>query len=149
MKANIKDEIQKRVLMLDGAMGTMIQQYHLEEDDFRGARFQDWKRPLKGDNDLLNLTQPQIIREIHEQYLEAGADIIETNTFNGTRISQSDYGMEDAVYEINLKAARTARAAADKHTAFNPQQPRFAAEPTGPPTNKDPMSPHDTARRLR
>ncbi len=141
MKANIKDELQKRVLVLDGAMGTMIQQYHLEEEDFRGKQFQNSTRPLKGDNDLLNLTQPQIIREIHEQYLEAGADIIETNTFNGTRISQSDYGREDIVYEINLNAARTARIAADKFTAQNPQKPRFVAGAMGPTNKTASMSP--------
>ncbi|MBE0649888.1 MAG: methionine synthase [Bacteroidales bacterium] len=141
MKSNIKDELQKRVLVLDGAMGTMIQRYHLEEDDFRGERFKDWTRPLKGDNDLLILTQPQIIRAIHEQYLEAGADILETNTFNGTRISQSDYGMEASVYEINLNAARTARAAADKYTALNPQKPRFVAGAMGPTNKTASMSP--------
>jgi len=141
MNTNIKDELKKRVLVLDGAMGTMIQQYHLEEKDFRGERFKEWKSPLKGDNDLLNLTQPQIIQEIHEQYLEAGADIIETNTFNGTRISQSDYGMEDVVYEINLNAARIARAAADKYTALNPQKPRFVAGSMGPTNKTASMSP--------
>jgi 5-methyltetrahydrofolate--homocysteine methyltransferase len=136
MKQNIRQILKSRILVLDGAMGTMIQRYKLEEEDYRGEQFKDVKQLLKGNNDLLNITQPKIIQEIHEAYLEAGADIIETNTFNGTRISQGDYHLEDYVYEINLKAAQIARKAADKFTAQNPDKPRFVAGAMGP-TNKN------------
>ena len=141
MKPNIKQELSKRILVLDGAMGTMIQRYKLEEEDYRGEKFKNVKQLLKGNNDLLNITQPQIIREIHESYLEAGADIIETNTFNGTRISQSDYNLEDFVYEMNLKAAQIAKEAADKFTAQNPDKPRFVAGAMGPTNKTASMSP--------
>ncbi len=141
MITNIKKELEKRILVLDGAMGTMIQRYKLEEEDYRGERFKNIKQLVKGNNDLLCLTQPQIIREIHEAYLEAGADIIETNTFNGTRISQSDYGLEEYVYEINLNAARIAREAADKFTTMNPDKPRFVAGSMGPTNKTASMSP--------
>jgi len=141
MKPDIKKELEKRVLVLDGAMGTMIQQYKLEEADYRGTRFKEAKNLLKGNNDLLNLSQPDIIREIHRQYLEAGADIIETNTFNGTRISQSDYGLEDAVYEINLKAAQIASSVAREFTLANPEKPRFVAGAMGPTNKTASMSP--------
>ena len=104
----------KRILIIDGAMGTMIQRHKLDEAGYRGARFKDWHRDVKGNNDLLVLTQPQIIAEIHEEYLEAGADIIETNTFNAQRISMADYGMEEIAHEMNVAAAKLARAAADK-----------------------------------
>jgi len=140
-KPDIREELTKRVLVLDGAMGTMIQRYHLEEKDYRGRQFENVKQLLKGNNDLLNITQPQIISEIHEQYLEAGADIIETNTFNGTRISQSDYGLEDYVYEMNRNAARLARAAADKFTQTTPQKPRFVVGAMGPTNKTASMSP--------
>ncbi|HHL58102.1 MAG TPA: methionine synthase, partial [Bacteroidetes bacterium] len=132
MNPDIKKELLHRILVLDGAMGTMIQRYQLEEKDYRGEQFKNVKQLLKGNNDLLNITQPHIIREIHEAYLEAGADIIETNTFNGTRISQSDYGLEEYVYEINLRAAQIAREAADKFTSVNPDKPRFVAGAMGP-----------------
>src|SRR6266511_190044 len=105
----IQDCLNERILIIDGAMGTMIQQYKLSEADYRGERFKDWQSDVKGNNDLLSITQPQIIEEIHKQYLEAGADIIETNTFNAQAISMSDYGLESAVYEINLEAAKIAR----------------------------------------
>ncbi len=141
IKPNIKEELKKRVLVLDGAMGTMIQRYQLEEKDYRGEQFKDVKQLLKGNNDLLNITQPQIISEIHEQYLEAGADIIETNTFNGTRISQSDYGLEDYVYEMNRNAARLARAAADMFIKRTPEKPRFVAGAMGPTNKTASMSP--------
>jgi 5-methyltetrahydrofolate--homocysteine methyltransferase len=141
MKPNIKTELSKRILVLDGAMGTMIQRYKLEEKDYRGERFKNIKQLVKGNNDLLCLTQPQIIREIHEAYLEAGADIIETNTFNGTRISQSDYGLEEYVYEINLRAAQIARKAADKYTGITPKKPRFVAGAMGPTNKTASMSP--------
>lgn len=107
----IQDCLNERILIIDGAMGTMIQRYKLKEEDYRGERFKDWKSDLKGNNDLLCLTQPQIIKEIHKQYLEAGADIIETNTFNAQKISLADYHMEDLAYEINLAAAKIAKEA--------------------------------------
>jgi 5-methyltetrahydrofolate--homocysteine methyltransferase len=127
--------LDERILVLDGAMGTMIQGYGLDEADYRGERFADWQSDLKGNNDLLVLTRPDIIREIHTLYLEAGADIIETNTFNATRIAMADYHMEDFVYEINLAAARLACEAAEAVTAITPQRPRFVAGVLGP-TNK-------------
>jgi 5-methyltetrahydrofolate--homocysteine methyltransferase len=132
---DIYEEIKNRVLVLDGAMGTMIQRYKLTEADYRGERFRDYHRDLKGNNDLLSLTQPQIIREIHSAYLEAGADIIETNTFNATSVSQADYGMESLAYELNLASARIARECADEFTRRNPSKPRFVAGALGP-TNK-------------
>ncbi|MBN2639291.1 MAG: methionine synthase [Bacteroidales bacterium] len=141
MRPNIKDEIKKRVLVLDGAMGTMIQRYKLKEEDYRGERFKSSSRLLQGNNDLLNLTQPEIIRSIHKEYLEAGADILETNTFNGTRISQSDYGLEEYVYEINKSAAQIARTVADEYTAMNPEKPRFVAGAMGPTNKTASMSP--------
>ena len=132
---NIYQEIKNRVLVLDGAMGTMIQRYKLTEADYRGERFKDWAKDLKGNNDLLSLTQPHIIREIHAAYLEAGADIIETNTFNANAISQADYGMESLAYELNLASARIARECADEFTGQNSDRPRFVAGALGP-TNK-------------
>lgn len=141
MKPDIYTEIKKRVLVLDGAMGTMIQQYKLEEADYRGLRFADSRNLLKGNNDLLSITQPQIIGEIHRAYLEAGADIIETNTFNGTRISQSDYGLEALVYEMNVSAARIAREAADAFSLLTPDKPRFVAGAIGPTNKTASMSP--------
>lgn len=124
-----------RVLVLDGAMGTMIQQHKLQEVDYRGVRFKDHQTDLKGNNDLLSITRPDIIEQIHRLYLEAGADIIETNTFNGTRISQSDYSLEDMVYELNFESAKIARKVADEISAINPSKPRFVAGAMGP-TNK-------------
>ena len=97
----INNALKNRILILDGAMGTMIQQYNLTEEDFRGERFKDWNQPLKGNNDLLSITCPDIIKSIHREYLEAGADIIETNTFSGTNIAMADYGIEELVYELN------------------------------------------------
>ena len=116
--ATLKSLLAQRILIIDGAMGTMIQRHKLEEEDYRGERFADWASDLKGNNDLLVLTQPQIIQGIHEAYLDAGADIIETNSFNGTRVSMSDYHMEDLVPEINREAARLARAACDKYSTL-------------------------------
>ena len=141
MKPDIKSELEKRILVLDGAMGTMIQRYNLDEKDYRGEQFADVEQLLKGNNDLLNITRPHIIGEIHEAYLEAGADIIETNTFNGTRISQSDYQLEEFVYEINYKAAQIAKNAADKFTSLNPGKPRFVAGAMGPTNKTASMSP--------
>src|SRR5215475_8895478 len=107
----IRDCLKERILIIDGAMGTMIQRYKLDEADYRGERFKDWSSDIKGNNDLLCLTQPHIIKEIHKQYLNAGADIIETNTFNAQKVSLADYHMQPLAYEINLEAARIARKA--------------------------------------
>jgi 5-methyltetrahydrofolate--homocysteine methyltransferase len=125
----------QRILVLDGAMGTMIQSYELSENEFRGTRFADHRRDLRGDNELLSLTQPDIVKAIHEAYLDAGADIIETNTFNANRISQSEYGLQDAARDMNKAAARIARAAADGYEVREPGRPRFVAGALGP-TNK-------------
>jgi 5-methyltetrahydrofolate--homocysteine methyltransferase len=138
---NFTELLDERILFLDGAMGTMIQRHKLEEADYRGTRFADWPTDLKGNNDLLSLTQPQIIRDIHMQYLEAGADIIETNTFNATRIAMSDYGMEALTYEINLASTRLAREAADAVTARTPEKPRFVAGVLGPTNRTASISP--------
>jgi 5-methyltetrahydrofolate--homocysteine methyltransferase len=131
----------KRILIIDGAMGTMIQRHKLDEAGYRGQRFKDWSRDVKGNNDLLVLTQPQIIGEIHEAYLEAGADILETNTFNAQAISLADYGMQDLAYEINVAAAKIARAAADKWTKKTPEKPRFVAGAVGPTNRTASISP--------
>ena len=133
--STIKDELQKRILVLDGAMGTMLQQYNFQEEDFRGERFKDYLSPLQGNNDLLSLTQPEAIAEIHAKYFEAGADIVETNTFSGTTIAMADYDMENLVYELNFESAKIAKQVADKFTKENPDQPRFVAGSIGP-TNK-------------
>ncbi len=120
--ARLRQLLADRILVLDGAMGTMIQRHALDEADFRGERFADWAQPLKGNNDLLTLTQPAIIRDIHRAFLDAGSDLIETNTFNSTSISQADYGMEGLVYELNAEAARLAREAADAKSAETPDR---------------------------
>lgn len=131
----IEKELKKRILILDGAMGTMLQRYQFSEDDFRGKRFKNHPSPLKGNNDLLSITRPEAIEEVHRMYLEAGADIIETNTFSGTTIAMADYGLEDLVYELNFESAKIARKVADEFTAKNPGKPRFVAGSIGP-TNK-------------
>ncbi len=128
----ITDCLSRRILIIDGAMGTMIQQHRLEEADYRGERFSDFHKDVKGNNDLLSLTQPQIIEAIHRQYLEAGADIIETNTFSSTSIAQSDYEMQNLAYELNVAAAKLAKKAAQEFTAKNPGKPRFVAGAIGP-----------------
>lgn len=133
--SDIKQEIQKRILVLDGAMGTMLQRYKFTEEDFRGERFKDYPTSLKGNNDLLSLTQPEAIAEVHRLYFEAGADIVETNTFSGTSIAMADYSMEDLVYELNFESAKIARKVADQFTKENPEKPRFVAGSIGP-TNK-------------
>ena len=138
--AILKELLAKRILIIDGAMGTMIQRHKLEEEDYRGERFADWASDLKGNNDLLVLTQPQIIQGIHEAYLDAGADIIETNSFNGTRVSMSDYHMEDLVPEINREAARLAKVACEKYST--PDQPRFVAGVLGPTSRTCSISPN-------
>jgi 5-methyltetrahydrofolate--homocysteine methyltransferase len=132
---NIKLEIQKRILVLDGAMGTMLQAYKFTEDDYRGDRFKDYPSSLKGNNDLLSLTQPEAIAEVHRKYFESGADIVETNTFSGTSIAMADYNMEHLVYELNYESAKIAKQVADEFTNANPAQPRFVAGSIGP-TNK-------------
>jgi 5-methyltetrahydrofolate--homocysteine methyltransferase len=137
----IEQLLKERVLILDGAMGTMIQKYQLEDADYRGERFRDWKHPLKGNNDLLVLTKPTVIEEIHKKYLASGADIIETNTFSCTRISMADYHMEDLVPELNLEAARIARRCADEYTRRDPTRPRFVAGSIGPTTKTASLSP--------
>jgi 5-methyltetrahydrofolate--homocysteine methyltransferase len=129
---DIRNELKKRILIIDGAMGTMIQRHKLEEKDYRGERFKDWHTDVKGNNDLLSITQPDIIIGIHKQYLEAGADIIETNTFSSTVIAQADYDMQPIAYEMNLASAKCAREAADEYTAKNPAKPRFVAGAIGP-----------------
>lgn len=132
---DIRKEIQKRILVLDGAMGTMLQKYNFTESDFRGERFKDYPLPLKGNNDLLSITQPEAIEEIHRKYFEAGADIIETNTFSSTSIAMSDYQMHDLVYELNFESAKIAKKVAEEFTRQNPDKPRFIAGSIGP-TNK-------------
>ena len=139
--SNIYQEIQKRILVLDGAMGTMLQQYKFTEEDFRGERFKDYHIPLKGNNDLLSITQPKAIAEVHAKYFEAGADIVETNTFSGTTIAMADYEMEDLVYEINYESAKIAREIADGFTAKEPHKPRFVAGAIGPTNRTASMSP--------
>jgi len=132
---DIKEEIQKRILVLDGAMGTMLQQYNFSEEDFRGERFKDYPTSLKGNNDLLSITQPEAIAEVHRKYFEAGADIVETNTFSGTSIAMADYNMENLVYELNYESAKIAKKVAEEFTKANPEKPRFVAGSIGP-TNK-------------
>ena len=133
--SNIYNELQKRILILDGAMGTMLQDYNYSEEDYRGERFKDYPTPLKGNNDLLSLTQPKAIAEIHHKYFEAGADIVETNTFSGTSIAMADYDMENLVYELNYESAKIAKGVADQFTIAEPHKPRFVAGSIGP-TNK-------------
>ncbi|MGG5840041.1 homocysteine S-methyltransferase family protein, partial [Huaxiibacter chinensis] len=123
----LRTQLNERILVLDGGMGTMIQSYRLSEDAFRGERFADWPCDLKGNNDLLVLTQPDIIAAIHNAYFDAGADIVETNTFNSTTIAMADYQMESLSAEINLEAAKLARACADEWTARTPDKPRYVA----------------------
>lgn len=138
---HIEEELQKRILILDGAMGTMLQRYKFMEADFRGVRFKDFPYLLKGNNDLLSLTQPEAVKSVHLAYLEAGADIIETNTFSSTTIGMADYHMEDLVYELNFQSAQLARAAADEYTAKNPDKPRFVVGSMGPTNRTASMSP--------
>jgi 5-methyltetrahydrofolate--homocysteine methyltransferase len=138
---SIREELKKRILVIDGAMGTMIQRYELTEADFRGERFKDHPCDVKGNNDLLNITRPDVIRDIHAAYLEAGADIIETNTFSTQRISMADYQMEDLSYEMSYEGARIAKEVAAEYTAKDPSRPRFVAGAIGPTTKMASMSP--------
>jgi len=132
MKKTIQECLNERILIIDGAMGTMIQQYKLEEKDYRGERFKDWHKDVKGNNDLLSITQPQIIQAIHQQYLEAGADILETNTFSSTSIAQADYDMQSLAYELNVAAAQCARKAVDDFLSKNEGSEKFIAGAIGP-----------------
>ncbi len=138
---DIRKIAKERILVLDGAMGTMIQRYKPTDEDYRGERFKDWHRDIKGNNDLLTLTRPDMIREIHAAYFEAGADIIETNTFSGTSIAMADYGMEELVYELNYESARLARLVADEFTTKEPAKPRFVAGSIGPTNRTASLSP--------
>jgi 5-methyltetrahydrofolate--homocysteine methyltransferase len=131
----IEQILKERILVIDGAMGTMIQRHTLTEEDFRGERFKDHQYPLKGNNDVLSITRPDIIKDIHRQYFKAGADIAETNTFSATSIAQADYHLEDAVYDLNYQSAKIAREVADEFTKREPHKPRFVAGAMGP-TNK-------------
>lgn len=133
--------LKERILVLDGAMGTMIQRYKLQEEDYRGEVFADHPKSLKGNNDLLSITRPDIISAINEQYLRAGADIVETNTFSGTTIAQADYELQEAVYKINVESARLAKEACQKLTAENPEKPRFVAGAMGPTNRTASISP--------
>lgn len=141
MSNNIYSEIQKRVLVLDGAMGTMLQDFKFSEEDFRGERFKDHPSPLKGNNDLLSITQPEAVKEVHRKYLAAGADIIETNTFSGTTIAMEDYQLEDLVYELNYESAKIAKEVTEEFTAKNPEKPRFVAGSIGPTNRTASLSP--------
>ncbi len=137
----IEEILRERILVLDGAMGTMLQRYKFTEADFRGERFLDWPTSLQGNNDLLSLTQPHAIAEIHRLYFEAGADIVETNTFSGTTVAMADYQMEELVYELNLESTRIAKEVAAQFTAANPGKPRFVAGSIGPTNKTASMSP--------
>ena len=137
--SELRDLLAQRILILDGAMGTMVQKHGLVEADYRGARFADHAKDLKGNNDLLCLTRPDIIGGIHAEYLEAGADILETNTFNATRVSQAEYGLEDLAYELNVAGAKLAREIADKYSM--PGKPRFVAGVLGPTSRTCSLSP--------
>ncbi len=132
---SIREILKKRILVLDGAMGTMIQRYKLEEEDFRNERLENHHIPLKGNNDVLSITRPDVIKAIHAEYFKAGADIVETNTFSATTIAQEDYGLEDWVHDLNYQSAKIAREVADEFTANEPHKPRFVAGAMGP-TNK-------------
>jgi 5-methyltetrahydrofolate--homocysteine methyltransferase len=138
---SIETILKDRILVLDGAMGTMIQRHKLEEEDFRKGWFENHDKPLKGNNDLLSLTRPEIIKDIHRKYFEAGADIAETNTFSGTWIAQADYGLEKFVYDINFQSAKIAKEVADEFTALNPDKPRFVAGSIGPTNRTASISP--------
>ena len=138
---DIRNILKHKILVLDGAMGTMIQQYKFTEEDYRGEKFRDFKVSVKGNNDMLSITQPKAIKEIHSKYLEAGSDIIETNTFSSTTIAMADYEMEDFVYELNYESAKIAKEVTEEFTASNPEKPRFVAGSIGPTNRTASMSP--------
>ena len=140
--AKIEEILRERILVLDGAMGTMLQRYKFTEEDFRGERFAAWPSPLQGNNDLLSLTQPEALAEVHRKYFEAGADIVETNTFSGTTIAMADYGMEELVYELNYESARIAKKVAQEFTYREPDKPRFVAGSMGPTNKTASLSPN-------
>ncbi len=135
--STIQEEIKKRILVLDGAMGTMLQRHNFQEEDFRGERFKDFAHSLKGNNDLLSITQPEAVKDVHRQYFLAGADIVETNTFSGTTIGMADYYLEDLVYELNYQSAKIAKEVANEFT----DKPRFVAGAIGPTNRTSSMSP--------
>jgi 5-methyltetrahydrofolate--homocysteine methyltransferase len=137
----IQDILKERIMVLDGAMGTMIQRHTLEEEDFRGERFKNHSHPLKGNNDLLSITRPDIILDIHRQYLAAGSDIIETNTFSSTTVAQADYHLESLAYELNYESAKLAKQAAEEFTKKDPSKPRFVAGALGPTNRTASLSP--------
>ena len=139
--SKIEELLSQKILILDGAMGTMLQEYKFSEEDFRGKRFADWPVSLKGNNDLLSITQPEAIATIHRKYFDAGADIVETNTFSGTAIAMADYQMEELVYELNYESARIAKKVAEEVTAEDPEKPRFVAGAMGPTNKTASMSP--------
>ena len=139
--SNIKQALLDHILVLDGAMGTMLQRYNFSEEDFRGERFKNYPTSLKGNNDLLSITQPDAIAEVHKKYFEAGADIIETNTFSGTTIGMADYNMENLVYELNFESAKIAKQVAVEFTKSNPDKPRFVAGSIGPTNRTASLSP--------
>ncbi len=141
MKYNIREILKERILILDGAMGTMLQAYKFTEEDFRGEQFKDWKLSVKGNNDMLSITQPEAIKEVHRKYFAAGADIVETNTFSGTTIAMADYEMEDCVYQLNYESAKIAKEVAEEFTKENPEKPRFVAGSMGPTNKTGSMSP--------
>ena len=139
--SKLEEILSERILVLDGAMGTMLQEYKFTEEDFRGDRFADWPVSLKGNNDLLSLTQPKAIADIHRKYFNAGADIVETNTFSGTTVAMADYRMEELVYELNYESAKIAKKVAQELTLENPDKPRFVAGAMGPTNKTASMSP--------
>ncbi len=139
--SKLEEQLSKKILILDGAMGTMLQDYQFSEEDFRGDRFTDWSLDVKGNNDLLSITQPEAIAAIHRKYFEAGADIVETNTFSATTIAMADYKMEELVDELNISSAKIAKKVAEELTAENPEKPRFVAGAMGPTNKTASMSP--------
>ena len=140
-RPNIKDVLREKILILDGAMGSLIQQYNLTDADYRGERFKNFPHEVKGNNDLLSITRPDVIKEIHAKYFAAGADIAETNTFSGTSIAMADYHMEEFVYELNFESAKIAREVADEYTAKDPSKPRYVAGSIGPTNRTLSLSP--------
>jgi len=138
---NLKEILKNRILVIDGAMGTMIQRYNLTEADYRGTRFANFHLDVKGNNDLLSITQPDIISAIHKEYLEAGADILETNTFSANRVSMADYDMQELIFELNFESAKIAKSAAMEYTLKNPEKPRFVAGSIGPTNQTTSLSP--------
>ena len=141
MKRNIKEILKERILILDGAMGTMIQRHNFSEEDYRGEQFKEYHTSVKGNNDMLSLTQPEAIKDIHRKYFDAGADIVETNTFSSTTIAMADYDMEEYVYELNYQSAKIAREVADEYIRTQPDKPRFVAGSIGPTNRTASMSP--------